>query len=74
MKLLVLSSNIILIFQQNNSYNDIQIKAKNLENKLKIKFIVYYIICSILLLFFWYYISMFCVVYMNNHYHLLKML
>ena len=63
MKLLVLSSDIILIFQQNNSYNDIQIKAKNVDNKLKIKFIVYFTISSILLLFFWYYISMFCVVY-----------
>ena len=52
MKLLVLSSDIILIFQQNNSYNFIQIKAKNVDNKLKIKFIVYFTISSILLLFF----------------------
>ena len=72
MKLLVLSSDIILIFKQKNSYNDIQIKTKNLGKKLKIKFIAYFIISTRLLLFFWYYISMFCVVYMNNQYHLLK--
>ena len=72
MKLLVLSSDMILIYKQNISYNDIQIRGKNLENKLKIKFIVYFSISSILLLFFWYYISMFGAVYINNQYHLLK--
>ena len=71
-KLLALSNDMILIFKQNKLDNDIQIKTKNLGKKLKIKFIAYFIISTILLLFFWYYISMFCAIYKNNQYHLLK--
>ena len=42
------------------------------ENKIKIKFILYFIISFIFLLFFWYYISIFGAIYMNTQYHLLK--
>ena len=46
--------------------------AKILEKKLKIKFVLYFIICFVFLLCFWYYISMFCVIYRNTQLHLLK--
>ena len=40
--------------------------------KLKIKFVLYFILSYILLLFFWYYISMFDAVYRNTQYLLLE--
>ena len=40
--------------------------------KLKIKFILYFIMSYIFLLSFWYYLSMFGVIYRNTRYHLLK--
>ena len=43
-----------------------------LKNKLKCKFILYYIISFLLLVFVLYYISMFCVIYKNTQIHLLK--
>ena len=43
-----------------------------LEKKLKIKFILYFIVSFILLLLFWYYISMFCAIYVNTQIHLIK--
>ena len=47
-------------------------KVRYLGNKIKIKFLLYYIISSICLLFFWYYISMFCAIYSNTQYHLIN--
>ena len=40
--------------------------------KLKIKFLLYFVLSYILLLFFWYYISMFDAVYRNTQYLLLE--
>ena len=37
-----------------------------------LKFILYFIISIIFLLFFWYYLSMFCTIYRNTQYHLIK--
>ena len=68
-KSLSLSNDDIIKFKQN--------KAKKSENgiefmrKLKIKFILYFIISFIVLLFFWYYLSMFGAIYKNTQYHLL---
>ena len=70
-KILSLANDIILSLKQINSINDMKIKAKNLGKKLRIKFILYFIITFILLVFFWYYISMFGAVYKNNQYLLL---
>ena len=47
-------------------------RAKYLNKRLTIKFILYFIISFLLLVFFWYYISMFCVIYRNTQLHLLK--
>ena len=44
----------------------------HLEEQLRIKFILYFIISFIFLIFFWYYLSMFGAIYMNTQYHLIK--
>ena len=72
LKVLALSNDAILDFKQIKNKNDIDKEKNNLLNKLKIKFILYYIISSILILFFWYYISMFGAIYKNTQVHLLK--
>ena len=70
-KILVSTNDIILSLKQINSINDMKLKAKNLGKKLRIKFILYFIITFILLVFFWYYVSMFGAIYKNNQYLLL---
>ena len=72
LKLLALSSNNIIKFKQDKTKNDVNIRGLNLKNKLRIKFIFYFIISLIFLLCFWYYISIFGVIYKNTQYHLLK--
>jgi hypothetical protein len=47
-------------------------KIKSLGNKIKIKFVLYFIISTIFLLCFWYYLSMFCAIYVNTQIHLIK--
>ena len=47
-------------------------KVEELNTKLKIKFIFYFIIGLIFLLFSWYYLSMFCAIYRNTQFHLIK--
>ena len=72
LKLLALSNNDIIKFKQNKEKNDINKRGTDLEKKLQIKSIFYFIISFIFLLFFWYYISMFGVIYKNTQYLLLK--
>ena len=72
LQLLALSNESIIEFKQNKSNDDIDKRQKDLMNKLKIRFILYYIISYIFLLYFWYYLSMFGVIYRNTQYHLLK--
>ena len=69
---LALSNDAIVNFKQDRSKYNIMNRAKNLKDKLKTKFIIYFIISFLLLSFFWYYISMFCVIYSNTQKHLLK--
>ena len=72
LKTLALSNNAIINFKNDKSKDDIDKRKVELENNLKIKFILYFILSSIFLLFFWYYISMFGAIYPNTQYHLLK--
>ena len=69
---LALSNDAIVNFKQEKSKFKIMKKAKTLKNSLYIKFVLYFISSFLLLLFFWYYISMFCVIYNNTQWHLLK--
>ena len=72
LNILALSNDAIIDFKQEKSKMSIMKKTKELENKLSIKFIIYYIISFLFLSFFLYYISMFCVIYKNTQIHLLK--
>ena len=47
-------------------------RGSELEKKLRIRFITYFLVSFIFLLFFWYYISMFGAIYINTQFHLLK--
>ena len=47
-------------------------KAKKVENCIKIKFLIFFIISLLLMLFFWYFISCFCAIYKNTQIILFK--
>ena len=68
-KSLSLTNDDIIKFKQNKINNSKY--GGYLMRKLKIKFILYFIISFIVLLFFWYYLSMFGAIYKNTQYHLL---
>ena len=70
--LLALTNDAIITFKHNKSTNNLNKREKDFIKKLKVKFILYYIISSLFLLFFWYYISMFGVIYKNTQLYLLK--
>ena len=65
LKLLSLSENDILRIKNHKGSKLIK-TAKQIENCLKIKYIIFFIICYALLFFFWYFISCFCGVYKNT--------
>ena len=70
--MLALSEGNILDFKKNKNKKNLNKRVDKLNNILRIKFILYFIICIILLIFFWYYLSMFCAVYRNTQNHLIK--
>jgi hypothetical protein len=72
LKYLALSNNAILDFKRNKSLNDIYKREINLKKKLKIKFILFFVISFILLIIFWFYLGCFCVVYSNTQIYLIK--
>ena len=72
LKLLALSESDILTLKSKKEKKDIDKKEENLNKKLQIKFVLYFIISTILLLLFWYYLSMFCAIYKNTQLHLIK--
>ena len=66
LKILALSNDNIIEFKQNKEIKNIEEKDGDLNNKLNIKFISYFILNFILLVFFRYYISIFCAIYSNT--------
>ena len=72
LNILSLSEDSIIELKNNKNKNDIDNRKTNLNNKLSIKFILYFIISSIYLLLFWYYLSLFCAIYINTQFHLTK--
>ena len=72
LKLLALSQGLILAFKKNKEIQNLEKRKEELNNKIRNKFILYFILSCFLLLFFWYYISMFCAVYSNTQIHLIK--
>ena len=71
-QMLGLSNDAIITFKQNKVTYNINKRRKKLIKKLKIIFVLYFILSYILLIFFCYYISMFGAVYMNTQYLLLE--
>ena len=72
LNILALSDDDILKLKNDKSNNNLEQKEKTLLKKLRIKFLLYFIISTIFLLFLWYYISMFCAVYVNTQIHLIQ--
>ena len=72
LKLLSLSETNIIDYKKNKDINNLDKRTIELKNKLRIKFILYFIISFILLLFVWYYLSAFGAIYPNTQMHLFK--
>ena len=72
LKYLSLSDDDIIKFKQNKSKRDIGERKNDLENKLRIRFILFFILSFLFLLFFWYYIAMFGAIYKKTQLHLLN--
>ena len=71
-RMLALSdSNLIELKNKSNKQNIIS-KASQVTNRLKVKFVLFFIISFILLVFFWFYLACFCAVYKNTQIHLIK--
>ena len=70
--MLALTEEVILELKKIKSKKEFDIKIKHFGSKIKIKFLLYFMISTIFLLFFWYYISMFCAIYSNTQIHLIK--
>ena len=62
----------IIDLKNEKSKDNIDKMHRDFGIKLRIKFLLYFIINSILIVFFWYYLSMFCAIYVNTQIHLLK--
>ena len=72
LKLLSLSEGLILQFKKDKQTENLNQRITILDNKIKIKFILYFIVSTVFLLFCWYYLFMFCAIYQNTQVHLIK--
>ena len=72
LKLLALSEDNILEFKKNRKIYGLNERAIELNKKLKLKFLLFFIVSSIFLVIFWYYVAIFCAIYINTQIHLLK--
>ena len=73
-KMLALSESNFIKFKKIKSKNEKELrkKADEILGKLKIKFVLSFIIILILLVLFWFYLACFCAVYKNTQIHLIK--
>ena len=71
-KKLALSSSDVIEVKKEKNIDKIKDKEKRVLNKLRIKFILFFILSFVLLLTFWYYITCFCGIYINTKLHLIK--
>ena len=62
----------IIQLKEEKEKNELDVKRKKYITKLKIKFVLYFILTFIALLFFWYYITCFCGIYVNTQIHLIE--
>ena len=71
-QMLGLSNDAIIDFKQSEEKDTVDKRGQKLIKKLKIKFVLYFILSFILLIAFGYYISMFNAVYRNTQFILLE--
>ena len=71
-KYLALTENIIFEIKRENNMIFLKEKKIDIYRKIKIKFILFFVVSFFLLLLFMYYISCFCGVYINTQIHLIK--
>ena len=71
-KYLALTENIIFEIKRENKMIFLKEKKIDIYRKIKIKFILFFVVSFFLLLLFMYYISCFCGVYINTQIHLIK--
>ena len=72
LELLALINNSIIEFKREKGKENLLKKKKELNFKIKVKSIIYFLVSFIFLICFWYYISMFGTIYKNTQMHLLK--
>ena len=66
LKQLALSENSILKLKGEKDIKRAMKISKGIEKCLKIRLVIFFILCFLFLLFFWYFISCFCGVYLNT--------
>ena len=71
-KKLSLTEKQILSIKREKTYNDAEIKSRQIISCLKAKLVIFLIISFLLMIFFLYYISCFCAVYKNTQLTLIK--
>ena len=71
-KKLALTSNDIIELKKEKNIDKIKYNKKKVLKKIRIKFILFFILAFILLVTFWYYITCFCGVYINTKLHLIE--
>ena len=71
-KFLALSQSDIIEFKQEKNKINLDERYKKLLEKLRIKFMMFFVISFLFVIFFWYYISCFCGIYVNTESHLIK--
>ena len=71
-KFALTQDNILSIKEETNKNNLYDKFKQKLFKIIKIKFIIFFILCFIILMTFWYYITCFCGIYVNTQTHLIK--
>ena len=72
LKLFALSEGNILDFKKDTTKHNLNEREKKLDEKLKINFILYFLLSIAFLVCFWYYLSMFGAIFKNTQLHLIK--
>ena len=69
---MALTSNDVIGLKKEKNIDKIKYNKKKVLKKIRIKFILFFILAFILLVTFWYYITCFCGVYINTKLHLIE--
>ena len=72
LQLLALPESDILEYKKDKNKKNLDERKSKLYDRIKIKFVSYFIVSFIFLIFFWYYLSMFCAIYINTQRHLIN--